>query len=98
MLKKLSYNIDSMNSSGNENLRVKDHQDTLREMIEMLYNQPFTITDENNNIFEIPEEGTLSLLAMGHKGIIAMRKKRRQVQLEQAEKTDIIEEKDEKIS
>lgn len=45
-----------------------------------------TLVDENGNLFEIPEGGTLGLLAYGYKGLMLWREKRRQ--LKQIQKTN----------
>ncbi len=50
-----------------------------KEIIEDLYKQNFVLKDENGDKFEIPEEGSLGLLAIGYKGLIAWRKKKIQV-------------------
>ncbi len=46
-----------------------------------------TLRDENGRPFEIPEGGTLGLLAMGYKGIMLWREKRSALRLKQTQKT-----------
>jgi len=41
---------------------------------------------ENGDVFDVPEEGSLGLLALGARGIIAWRNKREEVKYMQQEK------------
>ena len=43
-------------------------------------NQPELINSETGELFEIPEEGSLGLLALGYEGIMLWRTKKREKQ------------------
>lgn len=43
-----------------------------------LYADNYTLKDENGNEIKVPEQGSISLLASGYKGLIAMRLARQQ--------------------
>lgn len=49
-----------------------------KEIVKDLYSKDFVFHDENNKVFKIPIEGSLGLLADGYKGVIALRKHRRE--------------------
>jgi len=51
--------------------------------------QKLVITTQDGKPFKIPPEGSLGLLALGYKGLIAWRQVRRQYQKVKKPKTDI---------
>ncbi len=52
--------------------KIKDS----KKIIEKLMASDFIFKDENGNIIDTPASGSLGHLAMGYKGLIAVRKKR----------------------
>ena len=62
------------------------NQEKSKEILKELYKEDFKIKTEDGKPFPIPEKGSLGLLALGYKGIIAWRKVRKQQNL--IEKTD----------
>ena len=53
--------------------KFKESEKILKE----LYDREYVFKDENGNEFDVPESGSLGLLAIGYQGLIAWRKKRR---------------------
>jgi len=56
-----------------------------REVLEEIKSRRYEIRDENGKVIEVPEKGSLGLLAQGYLGVLAVRKKRKEI-LEQKEK------------
>ena len=50
-----------------------------KKILEDLYNQDFQLLTETGEQFEISEKGSLGLLAIGYKGLIAWRKKKNEL-------------------
>lgn len=57
-----------------------DAQNESEILIKQLYAKDYTVSADNR-VFEVPENGSLGLLAAGYEGLIAWRKKRVAVQL-----------------
>ena len=49
------------------------------KLIKKLYEEDFKLITENGKETDIPEGGSLGLLALGYKGLIAWRKKKRNI-------------------
>jgi len=49
------------------------------DMLKLFYEQDIPFTDENGNPFPVPEDGSLGLLSLGHRGLVAWRKKRMEI-------------------
>jgi len=56
-----------------------------REILEEIKSRDYEIHDENGRVIEVPEKGSLGLLAQGYLGVLAVRKKRKEI-LETKEK------------
>ncbi len=52
---------------------------TSKQLIKSLYNEDFNLKTEDNKEFIVTENGSLGLLALGYKGLIAWRKKKNKV-------------------
>ena len=44
------------------------------ELLHIMYNTDDILTDEKGNKIEVPPEGSLGILALGYRGLIAWRK------------------------
>jgi len=75
---KMEENISEKNQHIGENSSI------CHEMINMMYCRELDFTDENGRKFDVPHEGSLGLLAMGHIGLIEWRKSRKKYMQERA--------------
>lgn len=75
---KMEENISEKNQHIGENSSI------CYEMINMMYCRELDFTDENGRKFDVPHEGSLGLLAMGHIGLIEWRKSRKKYMQERA--------------
>jgi hypothetical protein len=66
------------NNVHNKSISKKNNQQNAvsTELIKVMYQEDLQITINDGQKFEIPPEGNLGLLAIGYKGLIAVRKKR----------------------
>ncbi|HPR31141.1 MAG TPA: hypothetical protein PLK12_03555 [Prolixibacteraceae bacterium] len=72
-----------------EKHKVTEYQLITSEMLHLFYHRPSNLMDENGNKMDAPPEGTLSLLALGHVGLIEWRKSRqKQALLKQEEEKE----------
>ena len=81
---------------------MSDKEQNISErFIRQLYSDAAEFKTDDGTVFEVPADGSLGLLAMGYRGVIAVRKKkieeRKLEKLEKQEKQDKSG-KDEKIS
>lgn len=49
-----------------------------RAILEEIKKRKYEIRDEHGHIIEVPEKGSLGLLAQGYLGVLAVRKKRKE--------------------
>lgn len=50
-----------------------------RDILEEIKSRNYEIRDEKGRVMEIPEDGSLGLLAQGYLGVLAVRKKRKEI-------------------
>jgi len=50
-----------------------------RVILEEIKSRNYVIRDEKGRVIEVPEKGSLGLLAQGYLGILAVRKKRKEI-------------------
>lgn len=67
---------------------MQDNNITSKEIIQKLYKQDYSYKAESGEGFEVTKEGSLGLLALGYKGVIAWRKKRME---DRNDKTKLLE-------
>lgn len=67
-----------------KNQQIGENTSICLEMINILYSRELNFTDENGRKFDVPHEGSLGLLAMGHIGLIEWRKSRKKYMHERA--------------
>ncbi len=58
---------------------MKQKIEQSEKIIKQLYDDDYKMTTTDGKEFIIPPEGNLGLLALGHKGLIAVRKKRKEI-------------------